>query len=50
MLDDLIIFRAALFAFNNLDLEKYSGFSKLIGGIIMILIGIVLLFFPELLT
>jgi len=49
MLDDLIIFSMALFALQSVDLDKYSGLSKLIGGIIMVLIGIVLLFFPGLL-
>jgi cytochrome c biogenesis protein CcdA len=47
MLDDLIIFACALLAFENINLEKYSGVSKLVGGIIMIIIGVVLLFFPE---
>ncbi len=49
MLDDLIIFSVALFALQSVDLDKYSGYSKLIGGIIMVLIGIILLFFPGLL-
>lgn len=49
MLDDLIIFSVALFALQSVDLDRYSGLSKLIGGIIMVLIGIVLLFFPGLL-
>lgn len=47
MFDDLLIFTLALMAINSDLMEKYSGFSKLIGGIIMIAIGIVLLFFPE---
>lgn len=49
MLDDLIIFSLALFAVNSPLLDKYSGLSKLVGGIIMLLIGIMLLFFPNLL-
>jgi hypothetical protein len=47
MIDDFIIFGLALYAMNSPILDKYSGYSKLIGGIIMVLIGIVLLFFPE---
>ena len=49
MLDDFIIFGFALFAIDSNLIHKYSGLSKLIGGIIMIIIGIVLLFFPSLL-
>jgi len=49
MIDDFIIFGLALSAFNSPLLDKYSGYSKLIGGIIMLLIGIALLFFPSLL-
>ena len=50
MFDDLLIFSLALFAINSPLIEKYSGLSKLIGGIIMIAIGIILLFFPGLLS
>lgn len=49
MLDDFIIFALAFVAFKSNIMDKYSSFSKLIGGIIMIVIGIVLLFFPQLL-
>jgi len=49
MIDDFIIFGFALFAMNSPLLDKYSGLSKLLGGIIMVLIGIILLFFPNLL-
>ncbi len=49
MADDLIIFTLGLKAVESDIMTKYSGFSKLIGGIIMILIGIMLLFFPNLL-
>lgn len=49
MLDDFIIFGLAFYAINSDVFEKYSGISKLLGGIIMIIIGIILLFFPNLL-
>lgn len=49
MADDLIIFGLALLAINSAIMHKYSGLSKLLGGVIMIAIGIILLFFPELL-
>lgn len=49
MLDDFIIFALAFMAFQSNLMDKYSSFSKLIGGIIMVVIGIVLLFFPQLL-
>ena len=47
MIDDFIIFGLAFWALNSDWTSKYSGFSKLIGGIIMIIIGILLLFFPQ---
>lgn len=50
MLDDLIIFSLAVFAINSTLMERYSGLTKLLGGIIMIIIGVILLFFPELLA
>lgn len=49
MIDDFIIFGLALFAIDSPLFEKYSGLSKILGGIIMFLIGIILLFFPNLL-
>lgn len=49
MADDLLIFTLALMAVNSNIMMKYSGLSKLVGGIIMIAIGIILLFYPELL-
>lgn len=49
MLDDMIIFYLGLKAVDSDIMQKYSGLSKLIGGIIMIIIGIILLFFPQLL-
>lgn len=49
MADDLIIFSLAVFAIDSAIVHKYCGLSKLIGGILMIGIGIVLIFFPGLL-
>lgn len=49
MFDDLIIFFLGLRAVDSDIMHKYSGLSKLIGGVIMIIIGIILLFFPTLL-
>ena len=50
MFDDLLIFTLALMAINSAVMHKYSGLSKLLGGVVMIAIGIVLLFFPQLLV
>lgn len=47
MLDDLIVFYFGLKATQSPIFEKYSGATKLIGGVIMILLGAILLFFPE---
>ncbi|OGJ15457.1 hypothetical protein A3K73_04280, partial [Candidatus Pacearchaeota archaeon RBG_13_36_9] len=49
MLDDLIIFGMAAFALGSSFGQKYAKYSKLIGGIILIILGIVMLFIPELL-
>lgn len=50
MLDDLIIFVVAAITLNRLNLtEKYSRWSVLIGGIIILLLGLALILKPELL-
>ena len=50
MLDDLIIFIIAMFTFKVTGIStKYSKFSSLIGGIIMILIGLIMIIKPEIL-
>jgi len=49
MLDDLIIFGLAAFAVNSSFGEKYSKYCKALGGIILVLLGILLLFAPHLL-
>lgn len=48
MLDDLIVFSLAMITLRVSGItNKYSKFSHLIGGIIMILIGFLLIFFPS---
>jgi len=50
MLDDMIIFVGAMVTLRLTGItNKYSRFSRLIGGILMLLIGILLIFKPELL-
>ena len=50
MIDDFIVFGFALYGFDKLHTsEKYSKLSILIGGILMILLGGLLLFFPNVL-
>ncbi len=50
ILDDLIIFLIAFFSLKLAGISnKYVKYSHLIGGIIMFIIGLGLLFFPELL-
>lgn len=50
MLDDLIVFIGAMITLRIVGLtNKYSRFSHLIGGILMLLIGLLLIFKPELL-
>lgn len=49
MLDDLIIFLAAAFAVDRFAGEKYAGFCKLAGGLLMIGLGGMLAFYPEVL-
>jgi glutaredoxin len=50
MLDDLIVFSVAMLALKPFNgNSKYSRLSRLIGGIIMALIGLIMIFWPELL-
>jgi len=49
MLDDLIIFGLAAFAVNSSFGEKYAKYCKTLGGIILVILGLVLLFAPHLL-
>lgn len=51
MIDDIIIFSLAAMAVSKLSYgEKYVGISKILGGIILILLGAILLFAPNLLA
>jgi len=47
MLDDLIIFGLAAFTVNRYANEHYVVHCKLIGGIILFLLGIIMVFFPQ---
>ncbi|NTV14099.1 MAG: hypothetical protein HGA96_09270 [Desulfobulbaceae bacterium] len=49
MLDDLVIFASAALAVTSTVGERYVRFSKPVGGIIMLVLGVVLIFFPTLL-
>lgn len=48
MLDDLVIFGSAFLILNNAG-EKYASYCKIIGGMIMLILGTILLFAPNLL-
>jgi|TARA_B100001964_G_C14257358_1_gene613197 putative Mn2+ efflux pump MntP len=50
MLDDLIIFSLAAFAVNTTLGTKYARHCKIIGGIILLILGLVLIFAPHLLS
>lgn len=51
LFDDILIFVIAMITFELTGIStKYSKFSHLIGGIIMLIIGILLIFKPELLS
>jgi hypothetical protein len=48
MLDDLIVFLVAIFSLHMMNLTgKYTRYSHLIGGSLLILIGLALIFKPE---
>ncbi len=48
MLDDFIIFLIAVFTFNLAqESEKYIKAAKFISGVLLILLGIIIIFFPE---
>lgn len=50
MLDDFIIFLIAVFTFNLAqESEKYIRAAKFISGLLLILLGIITIFFPEIL-
>jgi len=48
MLDDLLVFGLALWGFEKIHLtQKYTRYSNMIGGLLMILIGFLLIFYPS---
>jgi thiol-disulfide isomerase/thioredoxin len=49
MLDHIIIFSMAAFALGSGFVQKYAKYCKLIGGLVMFVIGLILLFAPNLL-
>ncbi len=50
MIDDLVVFTIAMITLHTVGIQsKYARFSRLIGGILMLIIGALLLFKPELL-
>lgn len=49
MLDDLVIFVTAAFAATSGLGEKYAVYTRPIGGVVMLAIGIILIFFPTVL-
>lgn len=51
MIDDFIVFGLALWSFEKLGLtNKYARWSHLIGGLLMLLLGLVLVFNPNMLV
>lgn len=49
MLDDLIIFSAAAFAMSSSLGDRYAGYCKPLGGTILVILGALILFAPQLL-
>jgi cytochrome c biogenesis protein CcdA/glutaredoxin len=50
MIDDFLVFGLALWGFDKLHLtQSYSKWSNLIGGILMLILGYLLIFHPEIL-
>ncbi len=47
MLDDLIIFSLAAFAVSTTLSTKYAKYCKLIGGIVLLILGLILVFAPQ---
>ncbi len=52
MIDDLVVFAAALYGFDRIGLttQKYTRVSHFIGGLIMVILGVILLVKPTLLV
>jgi cytochrome c biogenesis protein CcdA len=48
MVDDLIVFGIALIGMEYIGItQKYSKYTNLLGGVIMLLLGLLLIFYPE---
>ena len=48
MIDDVIIFGIALYSFEKIGItSKYTHFSHLVGGALMLLLGALLIFYPQ---
>lgn len=49
MVDDIIVFGLAIWGFSKLEAhgQKYAQLSLLIGGILMLFLGVILVFFPS---
>ncbi len=51
MIDDLFVFGLAIWGFEKLHLtEKYSQWSALIGGVLMLLLGYLMMFHPDIIS
>lgn len=51
MLDDMVVFIGAMITMEAFGIKnKYAKYSHLVGGIIVFLIGLALIFKPELLS
>jgi len=50
MIDDFIIFLLAVFTFNlTQESEKYIKIAKVLSGVLLLILGIIMIFFPEVL-
>ena len=49
MLDDLIIFTLAILALESRVGQRYAGYCKGVGGILLLVLGVIMVFWPELL-
>jgi len=49
MLDDLIIFTLAVLALESRVGQRYAGHCKAVGGILLLVLGVIMVFWPELL-
>ena len=50
MIDDLIVFSLAMFTLRKIGFtEKYNYWATLVGGLLILILGILLIFKPEVL-